>query len=133
MISHAMLRVAAGFPLRWPGASFRRGRLRLLLASGRVYFVRSGGILTALNAATGKSLYSERLCASGQYSASPILANGHLYLASEPGQITVVKAGYELKIVHQVKLGDKVHVTPALDSNTIYVRGEKHLWAFRSE
>jgi len=102
-----------------------------LAHGGRIYYVRSGGILTALNAATGKPLYSERLGASGQYSASPILANGHLYLASEPGQITVVQTGDKLKIIHQTKLGDKIHVTPALDANTIYVRSEKHLWAFR--
>jgi len=100
---------------------------------GRIYYVRSGGILTALRAATGKPLYSERLGASGQYSASPILANGHLYLASEPGQITVVQAGDALKIIHQAKLGEKIHVTPAMDENTIYVRSESHLWAFRNK
>ena len=102
-----------------------------LYHAGRVYMVRSGGILTAVHADTGKALYSERLNASGQYSASPILANGHLYLISESGQLTVVKAGDELSIVHQIKLGDKTHVTPALDDNTIYVRSEQHLWAFR--
>ncbi|MBI98497.1 MAG: hypothetical protein CMO78_08245 [Verrucomicrobiales bacterium] len=102
-----------------------------LAHGGRIYYVRSGGILTALRAATGKPLYSERLGASGQYSASPILANGHLYLASEPGQITIVQAGDELNIVHRVKLGDRIHVTPAMDENTIYVRSEKHLWAFK--
>ncbi len=103
-----------------------------LAHGGRVYFVRSGGVLTALNAATGKPLYSERLGASGQYSASPVLANSHLYLASEPGQISVVQAGNEFNIIHQAKLGDKIHVTPAIDANTIYIRSESHLWAFRT-
>jgi outer membrane protein assembly factor BamB len=102
-----------------------------LYHAGRVYMVRSGGILTAVHAGTGKALYTERLNASGQYSASPILANGHLYLISEPGQLTVVKAGDELSIVHQIQLGDKTHVTPAFDDDTIYVRSEQHLWAFR--
>ena len=102
-----------------------------LAHDGRVFFVRSGGILTALRAASGKPLYSERLGASGQYSASPVLANNHLYLASEPGVITIVKAGDQLNTVHQVKLDDSIHVTPALDQATLYIRGEKNLWAFR--
>jgi len=102
-----------------------------LAHDGRIYYVRSGGILTALRAATGKSLYSERLGASGQYSASPILASDNLYLASEPGQITVVQAGDELNIIHQAKLGDKIHVTPAIVGAAIFIRSEKHLWAFR--
>ena len=70
---------------------------------------------------------------SGQYSASPVVANGHLYLASEPGQITVVKAGDKLDIVHQHKLGDLIHVSPAFDADTIYIRSAKHLWAFREK
>ena len=104
-----------------------------LVHGGRVYFVRSGGILTALRAADGKPVYSERLSASGQYSASPILASDHLYLASEPGQITIVKTGDKLKIAAQAKLGEKIHVTPALDGETLYIRGSKSLWAFRRE
>ena len=71
------------------------------------------------------------MCIRDRYSASPILANGHLYLISEPGQLTVVKAGDELSIVHQIHLGDKSYVTPAFDDNTIYVRSKQHLWAFR--
>ena len=102
-----------------------------LAHEGRVYMVRSGGILTAVNATSGKPLYSERIGASGQYSASPILANGHIYLASEPGQITVVKAGDKLKVVHQARLNDLIHVSPAFDADTLYVRSAKFLWAFR--
>ena len=63
--------------------------------------------------------------------ACPVLANDHLYLASEPGAISVVKADDEMKIVDQQKLGEKIFVSPALDANTIYIRSTKHLWAFR--
>ena len=93
--------------------------------------IRSGGLLSGVNAITGKLLYSERLGGSGQYSASPVIANGHLYLASETGQITVAKSGDAFTIVHQHKLGEPIHVSPAFDASTIYVRGAKHLWAFR--
>ena len=103
-----------------------------LFYENKIFMIRSGGILTALNATTGESLYSERLGASGQYSASPVLANDHLYLASESGVISVIKADNEMKMIHQQKLEEKVFVSPAFDENTIYIRSEKHLWAFRN-
>ena len=98
-----------------------------------IYMVRSGGLLSAVDARNGKVLYSERLGGPGQYSASPVIANGRLYLASEPGQITVVKTGGKFEILHQHKLGEPIHVTPALDKNTIYIRSARHLWAFRNK
>mgnify|MGYP000501148711 FL=1 len=95
--------------------------------------VRSGGLLSAVDARNGKVLYSERLGGPGQYSASPGIAKGRLYLASEPGQITVVKTGGKFEILHHHKLGEPIHVTPALDKNTIYIRSARHLWAFRNK
>jgi outer membrane protein assembly factor BamB len=104
-----------------------------VLFKDRLYMVRSGGLLSAINSATGKPLYSERLGGSGQYSASPVIANGHLYLASETGQITIAKAGDTFEIVHQHKLGASIHVSPAFDASTLYIRSTKHLWAFRKQ
>ena len=103
-----------------------------LLYDGLIYMVRNGGILSAVDAANGKLLYRERLNAPGQYSASPVAANNHIYLASNRGVITVVKAGRLFEITHQLDLSDPVFVTPAIDKNTLYVRTEKSLRAFRS-
>ncbi len=99
----------------------------------RIYMVRSGGLLSAVNATSGKLLYSERLGGSGQYSASPVIANGHLYLASEMGQLTVAKTGDKFEVVHQHKVGELIHASPAFDANTLYIRGGKNLWAFRKQ
>jgi len=95
--------------------------------------IRSGGLLSSVNAVTGKLLYSERLGSSGQYSASPVIANGNLYLISETGQITIAKTGDTFEIVHQHKLGESIQVSPAFDASTLYIRGAKHLWAFRKQ
>jgi len=96
-----------------------------------LYMVRSGGLLSAVNATNGKLLYSERLGGSGQYSASPVIANGFLYLASEPGQLTIAKTGGKFEIVYQHNLGEPIRVSPAFDTSSLYIRGAKHLWAFR--
>ena len=80
---------------------------------GRIYMVRNGGLLTAVDAESGKILYRERLGASGHYSASPVVADGHLYLVSEQGVVSVVKAGGEFAVAHQFDLEEKVLATPA--------------------
>ena len=102
-----------------------------LFHRNRIYMVRSGGILTSVHADTGKIVYRERLAAQGHYRASPVLAGELMYLASEEGIISVVKPGDKMEVVHQHKLEEAIPVTPALDSNTLYVRGKEHLWAFR--
>ncbi len=98
----------------------------------RLYLVRNGGILTAVDASRGEILYAGRLGGTGQYSASPVAANGHLYLASNRGLVSVVKAGDVFQKVHQHDLGEPVFVTPALDASTIYIRTEANLLAFRA-
>ena len=102
-----------------------------LLYDNLLFMVRNGGLLAAVDATNGKLLYRERLNAPGQYSASPVAANDHVYLASNRGTITVVKADRQFEITHQHDLNDPVFVTPAIDKNTLYVRTEKALLAFR--
>ena len=97
-----------------------------------VYLVRNGGILAAIDSATGEQLYRERVSGSGQYSASPISANGHIFLVSNRGQVSTIKPGRKFEQIHSYEIGESVFVTPAIDSNTIYFRGQKKLWAFRN-
>jgi len=103
-----------------------------LLYDEVIYMVRNGGLLAAVDAENGKLLYRERLNAPGQFSASPIGANGHVYLSSNRGVITVVKHGRDFSNVHQYDLKDAIHATPAIDKKTLYIRTENTLQAFRS-
>ena len=104
-----------------------------LFYENRLYMVRNGGLLAAIDATNGEVIYAERLGrSSGQYSASPVAANGHLYLVSNRGQISVVPATGPFSLIHQHDLNDPVFVTPAIDSSTIYFRSESFLWAFRT-
>ena len=84
-----------------------------------------------MNAATGKVLYRERLAAAGQYSASPVIANGHVYLISSKGMLTVVKCGDRFEVVHQADLKAPVAATPAMDQAALYVRTDEAVLAFR--
>ena len=98
----------------------------------RIYLVRNGGHLAAVDAADGKVLYRRRLGAPGQYSASPVVANGHLYLVSSRGVVSVVETGDTFRMVYQRDLGEPVFVTPAIDARTIYLRTETRLLALRA-
>jgi outer membrane protein assembly factor BamB len=95
--------------------------------------VRDKGIVTAYDPATGKKLYQKREAAAGNYYASPVAANGHIYLTSLPeGEVTVIKAGTSPPEVaaHNEPLGERTSATPAIADDTIYIRTDKHLWAF---
>ena len=98
-----------------------------------IYLVRNGGLLAAVDAKEGNQLYRERLGGSGQYSASPVLANDHLYLISSLGLMSVVKTGREFNLIHSYDLEEPVFVTPAIDASTMYIRTEKSLVALRSK
>src|SRR5437867_3328110 len=102
-----------------------------LYYEGRVYAVQDGGRVTCWNAKTGQPLYEqERLGAEGEYYASPIAANGHVYLTSARGTISVVRAGDSLEVKARNELGQSVMSTPAIADNKLYVRSAKYLWAF---
>ena len=103
-----------------------------LIYEGRIYFVKDGGLMSSLDAKTGEPFYAqERLGANGNYYASPVAADGRIYVASLPGKLTVVKAGgNKPEVLHQVDFGTRILATPALVGDRIYLRTATHLWAF---
>jgi outer membrane protein assembly factor BamB len=103
-----------------------------LYYDGRVYLVKDGGMISSLEAKTGEPCYvQQRLEAIGSYYASPIAADGRIYLASLPGKLTVIKAGGDKpEILHQADFGERIFATPAPIGERLYLRTAGHLWAF---
>jgi outer membrane protein assembly factor BamB len=101
-----------------------------LVYRGRVYAVTNGGIVTALDEATGKVIYRGRLGAGGLYYSSPVVAGDHLYFSSGEGVVSVVKAGDKLEVVSHNDLGEPIYATPAVVDGRLYVRTTGHLYAF---
>jgi outer membrane protein assembly factor BamB len=100
----------------------------LLYCRGKLYLLRDGGILTCLEAATGKELFRERIGAAGQYTASPIAAGDKIIAASVKGVVTVIQVDDELKILARNDFGEKIFATPAIAENKIYLRTAGHLY-----
>lgn len=103
-----------------------------LIYDGRIYFVRDGGLMSSLDAKTGEAVYAqERIGATGNYYASPVAADGRIYLASLPGKLTVIKAGgSKPEVLHQADFGTRILATPAIVGDRIYLRTTTHLFAF---
>jgi outer membrane protein assembly factor BamB len=102
-----------------------------LLYQERVYFVRNGGMVTSYNAQTGTVfLDRRRLGALGHYVASPVAADGRIYVASEPGVVVVFRAGDELDVLARNDLQESITATPAIADHKLYIRTSSHLWAF---
>jgi outer membrane protein assembly factor BamB len=105
-----------------------------LVYRGQYVMVKDGGLVTSCDAKTGDEVYvQERVAAPGRYFASPVAANGHIYLTSwEDGAVTVLKAGSNKPVVvaKNPKLGERTAATPAIADDTLYYRTEGHLYAF---
>ena len=101
-----------------------------LYYKGRLYTFLNGGIVYCREAETGKLLYSGRLGALGDYYSSPVAADDKIYIASAEGEVVVLGAGDELKVLARNKLDSGILATPALLDNKIYVRTENLLYAF---
>jgi outer membrane protein assembly factor BamB len=91
-------------------------------------------MVSCFDAKTGKPFYQqERLEAAEKYYASPVAADGRIYVVSVPGKLTVIKAGGDKpEILHQANFAERTVGTPALAGNRLYLRTETQLYAFGS-
>jgi outer membrane protein assembly factor BamB len=101
-----------------------------LVYNHHVYLVRSGGLLACRSLETGKLVFDERVDAPGGYFASPLGADGRVYLASDAGVVTVVEAGEELHVLARNDLGEGIFASPAAVDQALYVRTARHLFGF---
>ncbi|MGY8671480.1 MAG: outer membrane protein assembly factor BamB family protein [Verrucomicrobiia bacterium] len=101
-----------------------------LLSNGRVYFYKGkSGMLTCADAKTGKLHYEvERISGINSTYASPIAANGHVYLTGRSGKTVVIKDSNKLEVVATNSLGEGIDATPAPVDNELFIRGERHLF-----
>jgi outer membrane protein assembly factor BamB len=102
-----------------------------LFYGGLIYMIKDGGIVTALDAETGEVRKQGRLRASmDRYFSSPVAADGKIFMTSEPGVVSVLKAGPDWEVIHANDLGEEVHATPVLLDGRIYLRTKSALYCF---
>lgn len=96
-----------------------------------LYLVKTGGIVTSLDPATGRALKEGRSPgALGEYYASPVAADGKVFLANVEGRISVLKASAQWEVLGVNDVGDEIRSTPALSSGRLYVRTRAAVYCF---
>jgi len=91
-----------------------------------LFAITDGGIATCMKAASGEIVWQERV--GGNFSASPIAANGRIYFVGDNGDTTLIEAGPTFKILAKNSLNEKLQASPALAHNQLFIRTEKHLF-----
>ena len=154
LVAHDLIFITGGYPPGRPMYGFRPGAVGdISLKSGeeknefiawrssrgspytpapivygdQLYALADNGVLSSYNAKTGELIYQERLPSS--FSASPVAADGRLYLASEDGDVFVVKAGVKYELLSRNVMGQPLMATPALSQGMLIVRGENAIYA----
>jgi outer membrane protein assembly factor BamB len=102
-----------------------------LLYQGSLFMVNDSGILISFDPATGKVIKQGRLKgAIDKYFASPVGADGNVFLISQDGTVSVVKAAGEWEVLAVNALGDEVFATPAIADGKIYLRTKNTMYCF---
>jgi len=102
-----------------------------LLYGDYLYVVRWNGILGVYEARTGARAYQERLGKGATaFTASPVASGGHIYFATEDGEVYVVKAGPTFELVATNKLDAAMLATPAISEGRLFIRTKDEILAF---
>ena len=102
-----------------------------LYYEGVLYVLKNGGLLTSFDPKTGEVKKAGRLeGAPGNYSSSPVAAEGRIYIAGEEGKVIVLKAGAEWEVMRINDLDEGCYATPALAGGSIYLRTNEALYRF---
>ena len=102
-----------------------------LMYRGVIYLMKEGGIVSSLDPASGQVLKQGRTPdALEEYYASPVAADGKVYVVSASGKVTVLKADPQWEILAMNDLDEEVWATPAIAGSNIYIRTRGALYAF---
>ena len=101
-----------------------------LFYRGVIYTVKDGGLLSSMDAATGKVQKFERLPDSSAYYSSPVAGDGKVYTASSRGTVAVLQAGPMWDVLSSSDFGEDVYATPAIVDGRIYLRTLGSLYCF---
>jgi outer membrane protein assembly factor BamB len=110
----------------WRGARNVPQKPSVIVDNGLLYMIDDGGIFSCLDAKTGQEFWRERV--QGNYSASPLLIDGKLYVFNEEGKCAVLAASREFRKLAESTLPDGVMATPAIAGKAMFLRTKTALY-----
>ncbi len=110
--------------------TIRRGMPRqpsLLLIGDLLYMVTDDGIVYAIDAKTGAEVWKDRI--DGNYSASPLYADGRIYFFNHDAVTTVIEPGRQFKVLAVNRLDrEQLMASPAVAGKALFIRTRTHLY-----
>src|SRR5262249_19149053 len=100
-----------------------------LVYGGLVYLGDENGFLTCLDAKSGEELYLKMEIHRHRHRASPVYADGKVYLTSRDGVVSVVKSGPKFRLLASSRMPYQISASPAISNGRIYLRGFQALYA----
>ncbi|MBI5819164.1 MAG: PQQ-binding-like beta-propeller repeat protein [Verrucomicrobia bacterium] len=91
-----------------------------------LFMVSDNGIITCLDAKNGQVVWEQKI--GGEFSASPISAEGRIYFFDREGKITVIQAGREFKQLAANQLDEGFMASPAVSGKALFLRTKTHLY-----
>ena len=152
LVGHGLIIVSAGYPAKRiialrPGGSgdvtathvawtYDKGTAYVaspILYGEYLYLLSDAGIVTCLEAKTGKLVYEGgRPPKPGKFISSPVAYNGQILITSDAGETYVVKAGPVFEVIGVNTIGEGVSASIALADGNLYIRGDSHVFCIRS-
>lgn len=115
-----------GSHVAWTSPQGSGSRSSQLLLGERLFHVGDAGTATVLDALTGKAVWQKRL--GGEFSASPIVADGRIYCPNQEGQTFVVTATEPYEVIAENTLAEGCMASPAAYDGAIFLRTKGHLY-----
>ncbi|MEC9094263.1 MAG: PQQ-binding-like beta-propeller repeat protein [Planctomycetota bacterium] len=109
--------------VRWKSDSNMPSKPSLLIVGKNLYAINDKGVLSCLDAQTGKEKYRQRI--GGSFAASPLFAGGHVYLFDTQGRTTVFKPGDKYEMVKKNELEGKFMASAAVAGKSLFLRTDK--------
>jgi outer membrane protein assembly factor BamB len=113
--------------LIWHYDKIRRSISTAAIADGLIYYPDFSGFLHCLDATTGKVYWVHDMFAAVWGSA--LVVDGKVYLGDEDGDVTVLQAGKEKKVLGEMNMGSSVYATPVPAHGTLFIMNRNQLWA----
>ena len=111
----------------WSYTNLNRTISTVSIAEGLLFVGDYGGNIHCLDADTGKALWVHETQA--HIWGSSLVADGKVYIGTEDGDLWILKAGREKKVLNRINLGAPVYSSPITANGVLYVTSQTHLYA----
>lgn len=114
--------------IQWTAAKGIPAKPSPILLDGRIYVIDDTGVASCFDASDGTVIWKQRI--GGNYSASPVLAGGNIFFASQEGKVTVLKPGPDFQQLAENQIDDRIMASPAIYQDSILLRTERAIYRF---